>query len=83
MYKRQVLALTLGGSSLLYLLIQRGAAASVTSLMYLVPPVTAFIAWLLFAEPINAVTVVGTLMTVMGVALVVRPARASVPALRQ
>jgi len=33
-----VLGLTLGGSSLLYLLIQRGAAASVTSLMYLVPP---------------------------------------------
>jgi drug/metabolite transporter (DMT)-like permease len=67
-----VLALTLGGSSLLYLLIQRGAAASVTSLMYLVPPVTAFIAWLLFAEPITAVAVVGTLLTAVGVALVVR-----------
>ena len=36
-----VLALTLGGSSLLYLLIQRGAATSVTSLLYLVPPTTA------------------------------------------
>lgn len=67
-----VLALTLGGSSLLYLLIQRGAAASVTSLMYLVPPVTAFIAWLLFAEPITAVTVAGTVLTAVGVALVVR-----------
>lgn len=67
-----VLALTLGGSSLLYLLIQRGAAASVTSLMYLVPPVTAFIAWLLFAEPITAVTVAGTALTAVGVALVVR-----------
>jgi drug/metabolite transporter (DMT)-like permease len=33
-----VLALTLGGSSLLYLLIQRGAATAVTSLLYLVPP---------------------------------------------
>jgi drug/metabolite transporter (DMT)-like permease len=32
-----VLGLTIGGSSLLYLLIQRGAAASVASLMYLVP----------------------------------------------
>ncbi len=78
-----VLALTLGGSSLLYLLIQRGAAASVTSLMYLVPPVTAFIAWLLFAEPINAVTVVGTAMTVLGVALVVRPVAAQASALRK
>ena len=70
-----VLALTLGGSSLLYLLIQRGAAASVTSLMYLVPPVTALIAWLLFSETITAVTIAGTLLTAFGVSLVVRPAR--------
>ena len=67
-----VLALTLGGSSLLYMMIQRGAAASVASLMYLVPPVTAIIAWLLFAEPISALTIAGTLITVVGVALVVR-----------
>jgi drug/metabolite transporter (DMT)-like permease len=67
-----VLALTLGGSSLLYLLIQRGAAASVTSLMYLVPPCTALLAWLLFAEPITAVTIAGTLLTAVGVSLVVR-----------
>jgi drug/metabolite transporter (DMT)-like permease len=70
-----VLGLTLGGSSLLYMLIQRGAAASVTSLMYLVPPCTALIAWLLFAEPITAVTIAGTALTAFGVSLVVRPAR--------
>lgn len=70
-----VLALTLGGSSLLYLLIQRGAAASVTSLMYLVPPSTAVLAWLLFAEPITAVTIAGTVLTAVGVALVVRQPR--------
>ena len=70
-----VLALTLGGSSLLYLLIQRGAAASVTSLMYLVPPVTAFIAWCLFDEPITAVTIAGTVITAIGVSLVVRQSR--------
>ena len=68
-----VLALTLGGSSLLYLLIQRGAAASVSSLMYLVPPSTALLAWLLFLEPITAVTIAGTLLTAYGVSLVVRP----------
>ncbi len=66
-----VLALTLGGSSLLYLLIQKGAAASVTSLMYLVPPVTALIAWMLFAEAITLTTILGTLLTAVGVALVV------------
>ncbi len=70
-----VLALTLGGSSLLYLLIQRGAAASVTSLMYLVPPVTALIAWLLFSEAISAITIAGTLLTAFGVSLVVRAPR--------
>lgn len=71
-----VLGLTLGGSSLLYMLIQRGAAASVSSLMYLVPPCTAILAWLLFSEPITVVTIAGTAITALGVSLVVRPAKA-------
>jgi len=66
---------TLGGSSLLYLLIQRGAATSVASLMYLVPPTTALLAWLLFAEPITAITIGGTALTALGVSLVVRSPR--------
>ena len=70
-----VLALTLGGSSLLYLLIQRGAATSVTSLLYLVPPTTAVMAWFLFAEPITATTVAGIAITALGVSLVLRAAR--------
>ena len=70
-----VLVLTLGGSSLLYMLIQRGAATAVTSLLYLVPPCTALMAWLLFAEPITEVTVLGTVITALGVSLVVRGAR--------
>jgi len=70
-----VLGLTLGGSSLLYLLIQRGAATSVTSLLYLVPPTTALMAWLLFNEPITLLTITGTVLTAVGVSLVVRPAR--------
>jgi drug/metabolite transporter (DMT)-like permease len=68
-----VLALTLGGSSLLYLLIQRGAATTVTSLLYLVPPCTALMAWLLFGEAIAVSTVVGMGMAAVGVSLVVRP----------
>jgi drug/metabolite transporter (DMT)-like permease len=70
-----VLGLTLGGSSLLYLLIQRGAAASVTSLMYLVPPTTAIMAWLFFGETITIATLLGTALTAVGVSLVVRPSR--------
>jgi drug/metabolite transporter (DMT)-like permease len=67
-----VLALTLGGSSLLYLLIQRGAATAVTSLLYLVPPTTALMAWILFREPITVFTIAGMALTALGVSLVVR-----------
>ena len=67
-----VLVLTLGGSSLLYLLIQRGAATEVTSLMYLVPPCTATLAWLLFGEAFTWSMGAGMLLTATGVALVVR-----------
>lgn len=70
-----VVVLTLGGSSLLFLLIQRGAATAVTSLLYLVPPTTALMAWALFGESITLVTVAGTALTALGVSLVVRPAR--------
>ncbi len=70
-----VLGLTLGGSSLLYLLIQRGATTAVTSLMYLVPPTTALMAWVLFGEPITTLIVAGMALTAVGVSLVVRPAR--------
>jgi len=70
-----VLALSLGGSSLLYMLIQRGTATAVTSLLYLVPPCTAVMAWLLFAEPITLVTLLGIGLTAAGVSLVVRSER--------
>ncbi len=67
-----VLALTLGASSLLYLMLQRGAATRVASLMYLVPPCTALLAWLLFDEPLSIAMAVGMAVTVAGVWLVVR-----------
>lgn len=77
-----VIALTLGGSSLLYMLIQRGAATEVTSLLYLVPPCTAVMAWLLFGETLGVPALVGMVLTAVGVALVVRPA-ASLEDVRQ
>jgi drug/metabolite transporter (DMT)-like permease len=67
-----VLVLTLGGSSLLYLLIQRGAATRVASLMYLVPPCTAVLAALLFGEPLGASVLAGFALTAVGVWLVVQ-----------
>ena len=65
--------LTLGGSSLLYLLIQRGEATAVTSLLYLVPPTTALMALALFREPFTASMALGMMLAVAGVALVLHP----------
>ena len=73
-----VLGLTLGGSSLLYLLIQRGAATQVTSLMYLVPPCTALLAWALFGESFTPLMLLGLALTAIGVAWVTAPARATI-----
>ena len=71
--------LTLGGSSLYYLLVQKGAATQVTSLMYLVPPCTATLAWLLFGEELSLLMLTGMAVTAIGVALVVRPPRQRPP----
>ena len=67
-----VFVLTLGGSSLLYMLIQRGAATEVTSLMYLVPPCTALLGHLLFGEVFTWHMAAGMTLTAAGVAMVVR-----------
>jgi drug/metabolite transporter (DMT)-like permease len=67
-----VLALTLGGSSLMFMLIQRGAGTAVTSLLYLVPPTTALMAWLLFDEVITYTSVLGMVLTAIGVSLVLQ-----------
>ncbi len=75
-----VLVLTLGGASLLYLLIQRGAATAVTSLLYLVPPCTAVLARALFDESLAAPVLIGLGFTAAGVALVVGAPRATAPA---
>lgn len=67
-----VLVSTVGGSSLLFMLIARGAASRVTSLFYLTPPCTALMAWALFGEPLTVLTVAGMALTALGVWLVVR-----------
>ncbi|MCC6608572.1 MAG: DMT family transporter [Burkholderiales bacterium] len=66
-----VIVLSLGAISLLTLLIRRGAATRVASLFYLVPPVTALIAYFVFGETLSATAVAGMAVAVVGVALVV------------
>ena len=67
-----VLVLSLGAISLLMTLIRLGEAAKVASFFYLVPPVTAVLAYLLFDEMLTPVALAGMAATALGVALVVR-----------
>jgi len=67
-----VLVLSIGAISLLALLIRRGAATRVASLFYLVPPVSAAIAFFLFGETLGPIALAGFVLAVAGVAVVVR-----------
>ena len=65
------LALSVGAIYVLFVLIRRSAATSVTSLLYLTPPTTALMAWLVFDETFSLTGVAGMLLAVIGVAFVV------------
>lgn len=67
-----VLVLSIGAVLLYMLLIRRGAVAKLATLFYLVPPVTAVIAWALFGETLSAVQIAGMVVTVAGVAIATR-----------
>jgi len=70
-----VLVLSLGAITLLYVLIRHGEAARVASLFYLVPPVTALMAYAIFGERLGWLALGGMATTVVGVALVTARAR--------
>lgn len=67
-----IFALSIGAIFLLFALIRKRAATQVTSLLYLTPPTTAVMAWLMFGEAFSIVGVAGMVLAVIGVALVVR-----------
>jgi drug/metabolite transporter (DMT)-like permease len=67
-----VLGLSIGGIGLLLVLIRRGAVAGVASLLYLVPPVSALMAYGLFGETLSPLQVVGMVVAAGGVAIASR-----------
>ena len=64
-----MLVLSLGAIFLLMYLIREGAVGRVASLFYLVPTVTALLAWYLFGETLNGIQMAGMAVTALGVAL--------------
>jgi drug/metabolite transporter (DMT)-like permease len=61
--------LSIGAIFLLMRLIRDGAVSKVASLFYLVPAVTALMAWALFDETLDALQISGMLVTALGVAM--------------
>src|SRR5262245_22836416 len=67
-----VLGMSIAAIVLLLLLIRRGALSRVAALIYLVPPLTALEAFILFGESLSALQVVGMAVTAAGVWLATR-----------
>ena len=67
-----ILALSIGAIFLLFALIRKSAATSVTSLLYLTPPTTALMAWAMFGEAFSLIGMAGMLLAVIGVYFVVK-----------
>jgi drug/metabolite transporter (DMT)-like permease len=67
-----IFILSIASIFLLFALLRKSAATNVTSLMYLTPPTTAVMAWLIFGEALSLTGILGMLTAVIGVYFVVR-----------
>lgn len=61
---------SLGAISFLYILISRGESHKVASLFYLIPGITAIIAYFVFNSKLDALQIIGMIVAMLGVALV-------------
>jgi len=67
-----ILALSVAAILLLLYMIKQGDAAKVSTYFYLVPPMTAIEAWLLFDESLSIVTLFGMLLCAISVFIVIK-----------
>lgn len=67
-----VLGLSIGAIGLLLFLIRQGAVVGVATLLYLVPPVAALMAFALFGESLSLIQMIGMGCAALGVALASR-----------
>ena len=67
-----VLVTSIAAVLLLLWLLNNGSAAKVSSLLYLVPPMAVLQGYFLFQEKVQAIGIVGIILTALGVALVIQ-----------
>jgi drug/metabolite transporter (DMT)-like permease len=76
-----VLVMSIGAVALMYWLIRRSAATGFASLFYLVPAVTALLAYAMFGEKLDVVSIAGIVICAVGVVMAnrggARPATAN------
>lgn len=68
-----VIVLSIGAIGLMLMMIRRGAVSKVAALIYLIPPVAAAQAWLMFGEVLTPMQIAGMGVTALGVYLATRP----------
>jgi drug/metabolite transporter (DMT)-like permease len=68
-----VVPASIGAFSILHLLLRRGEATGVTSLLYLTPPVAALVEWAIFGTAPTPTMWLGMLVACAGVAMVTMP----------
>jgi drug/metabolite transporter (DMT)-like permease len=68
---------SLGGMALYFFMLQHGTAARTTANFYLVPGVTAVLAWLLLGERLSSIAIGGLVLASIGCRLVGAPQRSS------
>jgi drug/metabolite transporter (DMT)-like permease len=66
---------TFGGYGCYWLVLRRGSVTRVSTLLYLTPPTTMLIGFLLFGQRIDGLGLLGLVVCAAGVALVLAPAR--------
>jgi len=76
-----VFVLSIAAVALMYWLIRRTAATRFASLFYLVPAVTALIAYFLFGERLDVLSIAGMVVCAVGVAMATRSGGLTRPAL--
>ncbi len=64
-----VLVLSLGGTTLLLWLVRNGSATRATSLFFLIPPLAAIMAFVIFGERLTLLQIAGFLVALVGVVL--------------
>ncbi len=63
----QIIAVSFGAFTILMFLIKKGSASKTSNLFFLVPPVSAFMAWLFLNEKITHFDIFGLIITTIGV----------------